>query len=365
MEDVPIAVREKRKRGRPRKDSNLCSASTLSSPEYSTLMRNHAANQSIYPTPPAPAPPPADPDKNPTIAADDAMVGSSVYGVVEGSFDAGYLISIRIGNNLTFFRGLVFQPRNVIALTPSNDVAPHAKMHQRREIEIPIPIPNPLPPQAPTNPDEGKTAYNVAGDLRMVEEGEVMQAFEVSTSPGGGSKSNLPNNGDSVANHEAPPPPPNLQMCHGGGGDMELPQVRPTNLFQDVNFQENMFSNHQESPNLKLDLEFAAQKEKQMEDVYKSVLSGMKNPSIGFHQALVAGNPLLLPPDLIGEPLEFMMEKPKSPPSPQTEAQSRMVGSGERFGGGEAMNRAASPAGVNARIGDMDFMIMQQTHTNN
>ncbi|XP_042028483.1 uncharacterized protein LOC121775470 [Salvia splendens] len=355
MEDIPIAMRAKRKRGRPRKDSNLCSASTLPSPEYSTLMRNHTANQSIYPTPPAPA---ADPDKNPTIA-DDPMVGSAVYGVVEGSFDAGYLISIRIGNSLTPFRGLVFQPRNVVALTPSNDVAPHAKMHQRREIQIPIP----LPPQAPANPDEGKTAYNVAGNLRMVEEDEVMQAFEVSTSPGGGSKSNLPNNGDSGANHEAPPPLPNLQMCHGGG--VELSQVRQTNLFQDVNFQENMFSNHRESPNLKLDLGFAAQKEKQMAEVYNSVLRGMKNPSIGFHQALVAGNPLLLPPDLIGEPLEFMMEKPKSPPSPQTEAQSRMVGSGEGFGGGEAMNSATSPAGVNARIVDMDFMIMQQTHTNN
>ncbi|KAG6394073.1 hypothetical protein SASPL_144652 [Salvia splendens] len=322
-------MRAKRKRGRPRKDSNLCSASTLPSPEYSTLMRNHTANQSIYPTPPAPA---ADPDKNPTIA-DDPMVGSAVYGVVEGSFDAGYLISIRIGNSLTPFRGL-----------KSKSLSP-------------------CPPQAPANPDEGKTAYNVAGNLRMVEEDEVMQAFEVSTSPGGGSKSNLPNNGDSGANHEAPPPLLNLQMCHGGG--VELSQVRQTNLFQDVNFQENMFSNHRESPNLKLDLGFAAQKEKQMAEVYNSVLRGMKNPSIGFHQALVAGNPLLLPPDLIGEPLEFMMEKPKSPPSPQTEAQSRMVGSGEGFGGGEAMNSATSPAGVNARIVDMDFMIMQQTHTNN
>ncbi|KAL1537345.1 hypothetical protein AAHA92_29872 [Salvia divinorum] len=360
MEDVPIAVRAKRKRGRPRKDSNLCSASTLPSPEYSTLMRNHAANQSIYPTS-APAATVADSDKNSTIV-DDAMVGSAVYGVVEGSFDAGYLISIRIGNNLTPFRGLVFKPRNVVALSPSNDVAPQAKMYQRREIEIPIP----RPPQAPAN-ETGKTDLHPAGNLRMVEEDEVMQAFEVSTSPGGGSKSNLPNTGDATANHE--PPLPNLQMCHGGGA-MEPPQVRQTNLFQDVNFQENIFSNHQESPNLKLDLGFAAaaaaaQKEKQMAEVYNTVLSGMKNPSIGFHQALVAGNPLLLPPDLIGEPLEFMMEKPKTPPSPQTEAQSRLVGSGEGFGGGEAMNSAASLAGVNTRIGGMDFMIMQQSHTNN
>ncbi|XP_057764842.1 uncharacterized protein LOC130985751 [Salvia miltiorrhiza] len=423
MADVSVAVRAKRKRGRPRKDSNLCSAGTLQSPENSSLMRNQGADQLLYPTPAAAADATKkcqDSEKN-----DEGMVGSMVYGVVEGSFDAGYLISVRIGNNLAPFRGVVFQPRKVVAVTAANDVAPQAKMYQRREIPVPVYEGQRAtlqpPKQAVVRPPyaDGKMVskqfpyVHPTGNLRMVEEDEVMQAFEVSTSSGG-SKSNLPNNGDATTNNQEPPS--NLQnaamapqpssaldemMCRETMDQLQemgqkrtsppAMKVRQTNLFQDVNFHENLFSDHQpreqeQSPNLKLDLAYTVDKEKQMQmseaqaqgNLY-SVLNcnGMKNPNIGFHQALVAGNPLLLPPDLIGEPLEFMMDKPKTPPASQEtnmEVQSRL---------GDA-NASASPSPssyklelatphspLNTRIADMDFVIsnaMQQpaqSHTNN
>lgn len=38
------------------------------------------------------------------------MTRQNVHGVIYGSFDAGYLITTRIGNNGTLLRGIVFLP---------------------------------------------------------------------------------------------------------------------------------------------------------------------------------------------------------------------------------------------------------------
>lgn len=444
MADVSVAVRAKRKRGRPRKDSNLGAA--LQSPDNnSSFMMKPlgAAEHMMYPSPSAAV----HQDAEKTNCGDEGMVGSMVYGVVEGTFDAGFLISVRIGGSHAPFRGVVFQPRKVVAVTSANDVAPQAKMYQRRDIPVPVsydgfgpahPPPKqavvrphlpPVAPQyAPTSSYvaadvEGKLVpkqYQFGGNLRMVEEDEVMQAFEVSTSSGG-SKSNLPTNGEAEPQQPppqqqqqhnsmaAPPPQPSafeiqqeemicretmdqLQEMNQNRSESQAAaamkaQIRQTNLFQDVNFSENLFSTHQSreqeslaAPNLKLDLAFAVHKEKQMAaeqggGIYSAM---MKNPNIGYHQALVAGNPLLLPPDLMGgEPLEFMMDKPKSPRSSQEanmEVQSRLAGSGERFNGDEGgMNKlelATPQSSLSTRIADMDFVLsnaMQQpaqSHTN-
>lgn len=445
MADVSVAVRAKRKRGRPRKDSNLGAA--LQSPDNNSsfmMKPQGAAEPMMYPSPSAAVA--QDPEK--TSCGDEGMVGSMVYGVVEGCFDAGFLISVRIGTSHAPFRGVVFQPRKVVAVTTANDVAPQAKMYQRRDIPVPVSYdgfgPHPpkqavvrphLPPVAPQYAPtssyvaaaaadvEGKLVpkqYQFGGNLRMVEEDEVMQAFEVSTSSGG-SKSNLPTNGEAEPqpppqqqhnSMAAAPPPPSafeiqqeemicretmdqLQEMNQNRSESQAAaaamkaQIRPTNLFQDVNFSENLFSTHQSreqeslaAPNLKLDLAFAVHKEKQMAaeqggggGIYSAM---MKNPNIGYHQALVAGNPLLLPPDLMGgEPLEFMMDKPKSPRNSQEanmEVQSRLGGGGERFNGDEAaMNKlelATPQSSLSTRIADMDFVLsnaMQQpaqSHTN-
>ncbi|KAI3745372.1 hypothetical protein L1987_58483 [Smallanthus sonchifolius] len=55
------------------------------------------------------------------------MVGQVVTGVIDGVFEAGYLISIRVGANNTLLRGLVFQQGHYCPITPANDVQEHLK----------------------------------------------------------------------------------------------------------------------------------------------------------------------------------------------------------------------------------------------
>ncbi|CAL5410732.1 unnamed protein product [Camellia sinensis] len=114
----------KRKRGRPRKDESL-----------------------VHKEKPAESPQPAPSDDvrtnqhtqfDPSDDIDNDMVGQVVSGVIEGSFDARYFLSVRIGNTGTLLRGVVFQPGLFSPITAANDVAPQAKMYQRREFPIPV-----------------------------------------------------------------------------------------------------------------------------------------------------------------------------------------------------------------------------------
>ncbi|KAA8520055.1 hypothetical protein F0562_014271 [Nyssa sinensis] len=117
--DIPV----KRKRGRPRKDENLVKKENLNLPVVppSDCMRR---NQHV--------------EVDQSVDIDDDMVGQVVSGVIEGSFDAGYLLSVRTGNSDTLLRGVVFQPGLFTPITGANDVAPRAKMYKRREIPFPV-----------------------------------------------------------------------------------------------------------------------------------------------------------------------------------------------------------------------------------
>ncbi|CAH2078329.1 unnamed protein product [Thlaspi arvense] len=99
----PVAndVLAKRKRGRPRKDESL------------------AQQEKAQVTP--------KPDIN--------LVGQMVSGVVEGSFDAGYILNVKVKDSDAKLRGLVFIPGKVVPVTPENDVAPRVKMFTREEIK--------------------------------------------------------------------------------------------------------------------------------------------------------------------------------------------------------------------------------------
>uniref|UniRef100_A0A5B7B9G0 AT hook motif-containing protein n=1 Tax=Davidia involucrata TaxID=16924 RepID=A0A5B7B9G0_DAVIN len=117
--DLPV----KRKRGRPRKDENLVKKENLNSPVPPSddgMRRNQ----------------PVEVEQSSDI--DDDMAGQVVSGVIEGSFDAGYLLSVRAGNSNTLLRGVVFQPGLFTPITRANDVAPHARMYKRREFPIPV-----------------------------------------------------------------------------------------------------------------------------------------------------------------------------------------------------------------------------------
>ncbi|GAB2258680.1 hypothetical protein Droror1_Dr00014840 [Drosera rotundifolia] len=70
-------------------------------------------------------------------AGDDSILGVSVTGVIEGSFDDGYILSVQIGNSETPLRGVIFKPGHYLPVTAELDVAPHVQMIKRKEVPFP------------------------------------------------------------------------------------------------------------------------------------------------------------------------------------------------------------------------------------
>ncbi|XP_076947926.1 protein METABOLIC NETWORK MODULATOR 1 [Bidens hawaiensis] len=123
--DVSLTAPEKRKRGRPRKDP--------SEKRAQKAHRLQAARMAPGFTQLTHKAPRADPINDPT----EVMVGQVVTGVVEATFDAGYLLAVRIGNSKITLRGAVFKPGHTAPVTAENDVAPHVEMIKRTEIPFP------------------------------------------------------------------------------------------------------------------------------------------------------------------------------------------------------------------------------------
>ena len=121
--DVPM----KRKRGRPRKDESLLSSKKKpATPEPDSIKKNKESASTSG------------------GGVNDVMVGQMVTGVIEGSFDAGYLLNVKLGDTDTLLRGVVFLPGRFTPISAANDVAPHVKMYNRKD--IPIPVFNPQTP---------------------------------------------------------------------------------------------------------------------------------------------------------------------------------------------------------------------------
>ncbi|PWA89661.1 hypothetical protein CTI12_AA099820 [Artemisia annua] len=184
--DLPI----KRKRGRPRKDENM------------PRIEKRQTQTSISPS----QPPLISSIQQPPMVTmnhtgdNHNMVGQVVTGVIDGIFDAGYLISVRTGPNNTPLRGLIFQQGHFCPITPTNDVAPRIKMYRREQFQISNSSNSQLctpqagcvkPPQVmpltmqnyQATPMMGGASSNSGpppDNLRMVEQDELMQVFEVS-----------------------------------------------------------------------------------------------------------------------------------------------------------------------------------------
>lgn len=85
----------------------------------------------------------------------DALVSQVVSGVIEAVFDAGYLLSVRVGDSDTTLRGVVFKPGRYVPISPENDVAPGVPMVQRNEVPFPsrtTQVPTPLPKEKNEQP---------------------------------------------------------------------------------------------------------------------------------------------------------------------------------------------------------------------
>ncbi|CAI9087231.1 OLC1v1021255C1 [Oldenlandia corymbosa var. corymbosa] len=207
-----VILPAKRRRGRPRKDGvgvNRGEGNLLQSP---TISESNGMRPIIH--------------QNEAKSIDrGGMVGRIVTGVIDGCFDAGYFVSVRIGNNGPPLRGVIFESGRVTPVSSDNDVAPNAKLYQRNELPIPSSNPqcqvNGISPQSEVemhnvcsqvfpsinglaannaaannsrsslveqtamqqNPSFGYLSRQTvlpAQNLRMVEQDEMMQVYEVS-----------------------------------------------------------------------------------------------------------------------------------------------------------------------------------------
>ncbi|XP_039060275.1 uncharacterized protein LOC120204226 [Hibiscus syriacus] len=143
----------KLKRGRPWEEESVQGGNTPATPETDYLNRN---KQSMW-------------IGNP---ASIDMLGQMVSGVVEGSFDAGYLLNVKVADTNVHLRGVVFLPGLVAPITGANDVAPHAKMYKRKD--IPIPFLNIQSRLHVANPPSGKSQKPVEqknGDSNISDQG--------------------------------------------------------------------------------------------------------------------------------------------------------------------------------------------------
>lgn len=149
---VPDNLPAKRKRGRPRKDRSQTQGQVPAAPNQTPGQVPVTPSQTPGQVPVTPSqtqgqvlaiPTPEIEKKNQRQkidAATDAksdMVGQAVFGILDGSFDAGYLLTVRVGETNTILKGVVFQPGSSVPVSGSNDVAPHMKMMKRAEVNIP------------------------------------------------------------------------------------------------------------------------------------------------------------------------------------------------------------------------------------
>ncbi|KAG9454039.1 hypothetical protein H6P81_006943 [Aristolochia fimbriata] len=121
---TPEVFSGKRKRGRPREDDSLDISGTQGSDVAKRNRRRRIDSADC---------------------TDTALVGQVVSGVLDGSFDAGYLLTVRVGETGTVLRGVVFEPGLSVPISAANDVAPHVKMIKRNEVTIPVSSINPVP----------------------------------------------------------------------------------------------------------------------------------------------------------------------------------------------------------------------------
>ncbi|GAB2298853.1 hypothetical protein Dimus_032932 [Dionaea muscipula] len=133
----PVQMPAKRKRGRPRKDEGQSQSQVEKSlHKLLPVTAIHQVDQSTL----VPLPPYVDKGKEQRVDDadqagglnnDDEMVGQMVTGVVESVFDAGYLLTVKVGD--TYMRGVVFQGDKIVPITSQNDIAPNVKMYPRKQ----------------------------------------------------------------------------------------------------------------------------------------------------------------------------------------------------------------------------------------
>lgn len=129
---LPAEAPIKRKRGRPRKDENQA----FPRPPVPIIQgQGSGAPKAISNIPSKGKDSVEDVDDDDDNK--DEMVGQVVNGILEYAFDAGYFLTVKVGDTNVCMRGVVFKEDCIIPITPENDIAPNAKMYRRKDFPIP------------------------------------------------------------------------------------------------------------------------------------------------------------------------------------------------------------------------------------
>lgn len=392
----------KRRRGRPRKDGSVAEK-VISSSQLPAVIPTPETKKIIQPV-----------EVKEQAGSDvDDMVGRVVSGVIDGCFDAGYFLTVRVGNSSTLLRGVVFQPGRFSPITAATDVVPQAKMFQRREMPIPVPdlqgqnngvIPqsdkvvnqpavseqvlHPKPtfsasmavnqPPSVMVPQSGSGSVSVPAmpnisrsnsgllsgektplnlyqkhqpqsaapppleNLRMVEQDEVMQVFEISTQPQWfSSKVNAADvscseeTGSQVSQtYSQRSTEPCFKAYEWDLSNPRLsqnPAMASENQVVESKMEENKSPNHDQQSSVAAQPQhvpqFQAPSEMDSEALVRAEAavaedksisqephSESKNTYFEFNQSLAVGNTEPLPPVLINSSaMDFMMENPSAP----------------------------------------------------
>ncbi|XP_072954785.1 uncharacterized protein [Typha angustifolia] len=98
----------------------------------------------------------------------NGLLGKAVSGILDGTFDSGYLLTVRVGSSGPVFKGVVFDPRISVPLSPENDVAPLLPMLRRNDVPGPaVGVPTTAPVHMPVRPVSDKVT--VAQPLQIRE----------------------------------------------------------------------------------------------------------------------------------------------------------------------------------------------------
>ncbi|CAN7122442.1 unnamed protein product [Brassica rapa subsp. narinosa] len=90
------------------------------------------------------------------------LIGQVFSGVVEGSFEAGYFLNVKVLDTEKQLKGIVFLPNKVAPVTPATDLFPQAKMYVRERIAT--------PPEVKTN-ETGKNQSAMLPDNHLMSAG--------------------------------------------------------------------------------------------------------------------------------------------------------------------------------------------------
>ncbi|KAF6168064.1 hypothetical protein GIB67_011449 [Kingdonia uniflora] len=122
--EIPV----KRKRGRPRKDDGVLRRERRAPVKPKPVIAHQpvTAHQTVIAH--------SNGHKNiESNSVENSLVGKAVSGVIDGSFEAGYLVTVKVGDTDKMLKGLVFKPGLAVPISGTNDIAPHAKMVKRNK----------------------------------------------------------------------------------------------------------------------------------------------------------------------------------------------------------------------------------------